>query len=238
MPTKQRATTIQRNEQIRLLREQGLTPLQISQQLGLRRSSVSQILTQLGMPVRGTVAQLSENRQANRETAGSWYAQGFSIQEIADKLPCSYGNVVHLLNECGALTSAVPPKANRGTHQALAFCFLLLRETLSISQLAERLGIAEVWVFSLLRYARQHGFVVQQRGLRHEALYRLTFETADLVSPTEYAALCGVNRSSIRDRIKSGSIEPVVSLPGGRKRLLISTIRYPPTRRMRPPSLP
>ena len=49
------------------------------------------------------------------------------------------------------------------------------------------------------------------------------------VTASEYATLCGVDRTSIRDRIKSGTLEVVRKVGiNGRVRILVDVVKYPP----------
>lgn len=119
----------------------------------------------------------------------------------------------------------------RNPHRIIRFCKLLLTGEFSIRQLKQEFSFSEGHCWDLLHEAEREGFLLTKNRKGREVYYSLSLPT-QLVSMSEYAALCGVDRTSIRDRIKSGTLlAERRKSASGRVMLLIDTKRFPPQRK-------
>ena len=120
----------------------------------------------------------------------------------------------------------------------------LMQQERTIGEIAEQTGVVPrqvrrilnqidasgIWHVEQRRIGRQKLFWVERPGPTQRLIRRT--DTPQLVSASEYAALCGVDRTSIRDRIKHGSLvaERRKSI-SGRVTVLVDVARYPPYRK-------
>ena len=94
---------------------------------------------------------------------------------------------------------------------------------------------SEPWQVRHRRQGRLKLFWVERPG-QVQRLIRRSVPVARLVSASEYAALCGVHRTSIRDRLRSGTLQAVRrKSPSGRVSVLIDLDRFPPRRKKSAP---
>ena len=223
----------------RLATVENLNREQIAEKIGMRLATVSRYLSAMDLGSCPTPRRAETN--ALNKRIGDLYAMGRTNKEIAAAVGRTAGRVTQVLTMLGLLdknTSTTHPKS--GTTTAMDFCALLLGKALTLPDIAARLAISENWATELLVMAQHRGFkVLRSRSTGLDA-FRLVPIVAvpvlkappTLVSPAEYARLCKVDRTSIRDRIDSGTVVPEHHrTPSGRPQIFINLNHYPPTRK-------
>ncbi len=135
-----------------------------------------------------------------------------------------------------------PPKSPPTGYNPYALLQWLMDEERTYYDLCRHTGVSPRQAARILAQIQAAGSwqVLQRRQGRFKlfrveqstgVVQRLIRQSSTLVPAADYARLCGIDRTSVRDRILHGTITPERRVSGGgRVSVLIDIVRYPPKR--------
>lgn len=164
-----------------------------------------------------------------REAVLKLHGEGIELEEIAFRMKRNQTRIRQILIESGHIQRKYNYKRHSNADH-FKFIRLLLSGAFTVEQLVELSGFSEPLIRELLNDVEVAGFHLLKSASRPK-YYSLQLNNK-LVSIPEYAELCGVDRSSIRDRIKHKSLTvELMKLPNGRTAQYVDIEKYPPVRK-------